>query len=261
MRELSADEVDGLQGLSIAMIQKVVGHTPRIVEARLVSRNGKTVFGDFRSPFWYDRLRVLFDWDDISGTKKRSWDQAPYRQLLRSLNQVGASELGEPYSRLFRETVWCAAARHLWVVPQFDADHLTILYKASKHHAQDTRQAIAECTVLERVNWISCCLHEDLQSYLRAIDPSPETRPHVLGYSPNQCRRALRQFSRIHCRQILQQTSGTILENPAGVGLDLRLHRAVAFDELYLERLDDSSPSDSGTEAGSAADNSEASSG
>ena len=236
LRSLSPNEADGLEGLSYSMVEKVLGSPPRVVAARLASRNGPAVFTEFQSDLWYDRLGALFGWDDLPGARKRRFDQAPFRRLLRSLHQIIETELGEDFASRFLQTVQSAAAHHLWIIPQFDVDHFSVLYKAKHAHRQATRDRIAALPTLQRISWLSCRFADSLEVAVALFDPESRIEGD-LDHERAIWRPQLNAIARTAClglyvEKINRGHSFPMILNPADIGIELRLSRAMAFEKM-----------------------------
>ena len=61
------------------------------------------------------------------------------------------------------------AARSLQAIPQYDYNKLSVMYKASKHHSQETREDITFLSPLEQTNQLVPQMSAEYQSNFRAI--------------------------------------------------------------------------------------------
>jgi hypothetical protein len=131
---------------------------PRVAAAKQGSaRNGRAHFTRYTSSgLWADRVRALFAWgeEEEDSQKKRGWHNAKFRVFTRALHDITKEEIGEEYTRLFLRELYIIAAFTLWAIPQYDYDKLSVMYKASKHHAKDVQADIRRLTPLERTNWL-----------------------------------------------------------------------------------------------------------
>jgi hypothetical protein len=173
---LEEEETSGLRGLSWVMVAKLIGSPPRIVGVRQSkaggkARNGKAHFAQHDTGLWKDKVFALFAWDDerADAGKKRGWHNAAFRLLTRRLHSIVVEEAGNLGGRRFLALLKHYAAQRLWMVPQYDYDKLSVMYKASKHHSQSTKEEIRALTPLERTNWLVPQLSSKYDSDYRAI--------------------------------------------------------------------------------------------
>ena len=254
LQPLRAEEAAGLEGLSLSMIAKLCGENPRVVEARLTgpegrSRGGQAWFPQFASQRWHDRLTVLFNLDDETGNKKRSWNEYSYRRYLRHLHNIVKAELGVHYGIRFLHTVWACATHHLWTVPQFDIDHFAVMYKPSKHHSEQTREAVKDLTQLQRTNWLTFTFGD---SYLKTV----KTVQSVKGLMPltadqESARTKLRWAKKMSSVPIYTQSprASKFISDPTLIGCKLFLYRAAAFQTQLEDFLSyENSTSETSTE-------------
>lgn len=153
---LTPREAAGLDGLTLEIVEKMVLH-PRIVQVRVAeqARNGRTQIARYNTGKWYDKVSGLFTiHDQEDGQKRRGWDNAPFRQLFRRLYKFIQHDISAELALRFERLVPEFAYRHLWIIPQYDTDKLSVLYKASKHHGLDTQASIQALDELDRTNWV-----------------------------------------------------------------------------------------------------------
>jgi hypothetical protein len=53
----------------------------------------------------------------------------------------------------FRTHLGHVAARHLWLIPNYDHDHIAVLYKASSHYSPAKQALIQALPKLDRTTW------------------------------------------------------------------------------------------------------------
>jgi hypothetical protein len=165
IEKLSIEARDGLAGLTPAIVKLLLGsNQARIIPVR---QQGKQIhFRQYtQSGLWKDKLKGLFGWDDeAQGHKARGWHGQPFRTLARKLFSIIVDEfegqLGrkaatpETIKQHYLEALGRHAASYLWIIPQYDFDHLSVLHKPSKHHANDTYAEIKNMNSLEKTNFI-----------------------------------------------------------------------------------------------------------
>lgn len=176
MAKLEDEEASGLRGLTYVMVANLIGCPPRVVgvrrsKARGKARNGKAHFAQYDTGLWKDKVFAVFAWDDERAgvTKKRGWHNAAFRVLTRRLHSIVVEEVGEEGGHVFLAYIKDYAARYLWIIPQYDYDKLSVMYKASKHHSQEAQEEIGSLSPLERTNWIVPQMSAEYQSDFRAI--------------------------------------------------------------------------------------------
>jgi hypothetical protein len=173
---LDDEESSGLRGLTWEMVTRLTGSPPRIVGVRQSkaggkTRNGKAHFAQYDTGLWKDKVFALFAWDDerADAGKKRGWHNAAFRLLTRRLHSIVVEEAGDLGGRTFLALLKHYAAQRLWMIPQYDYDKLSVMYKASKHHSHNSREEISALTSLERTNWLVPQLSAKYDSDYRAI--------------------------------------------------------------------------------------------
>ena len=137
------------------------------------------------------------------------------------------------------------------MVPQYDGDHFSVLYKPNKHHAPNTREEIAELSDLERVNWLSCRFPQRLTSFLRLFEPRA-LKDQELDAERAKRRPILRAMAKTNCLNLYVDTPNKdlvlpIVRNPVDFGISLRMIRVEAFEEMLNSSKDSSCISDSDT--------------
>jgi hypothetical protein len=158
---LSDAQVQGKRGLTFDIADRLVNgnsetaELPRIVAVRPTNRNGKPHFATFYSSGkWVDRVAGLFEdgLDDDEG--QRGWETHSFRVLYKKLYNYITYRTTEQTGRAFQRAVRLSANRWLLAIPQYDMDKLSVMYKPSKHHSQESRDNIESLTALERTNWL-----------------------------------------------------------------------------------------------------------
>lgn len=158
--EMSEGEAAGLEGLTYDLASRMVGGVPRVVQARPDraggrARNGSSMFGVYNTGLWIDKVHALFAWDDeaTEGAKARGWQNASFRLLAQRLRRLVQQEAGDEGVQRFKVITQKVAAQKLWVILQYDFDKLSVMYKPSKCHSQDTKDWVTQLTQLEKTNW------------------------------------------------------------------------------------------------------------
>lgn len=157
---LTEDEASGLRGLSREMAERLGRTSLRLVESRPYTdgtgaRNGVPFFARYDTGLWADKLHALFAWGDEGTNIKRGWDSLNFRQLTRQLHTVIIEERGALQAEAFMDAVHTVAARVLWVIPQYNAGKLSVMYDPKPGHSKATRAKINDMNVFERTNWIA----------------------------------------------------------------------------------------------------------
>lgn len=158
---LTANEAAGLDGLTYGFVEKMVGSDLRLVEVRAdrsnsKARNGVSQLAKYNTGLWADKVFGLFDFDDpaIGDTKRRGWEKASFRQLYQRLYHFLSQQVSRGAALAFTQKVKTCSSQKLLIILHYDLDKLSVLYKASKHHASGTKEKIADLTELERTNWV-----------------------------------------------------------------------------------------------------------
>jgi hypothetical protein len=180
---LTKDEASGLQGLSREMAQRLSGVTElRLALSRpytdgIKPHNGVAIFAQYDTGLWADKLYALFALDDENTKVKRGWGSLNFRQLTRQLHTLIVKECGSPQGDTFMETVRTVAARVLWVIPQYNAGKISVMYDPKPGHTKATRAKINAMSVFERTNWIAAQADkeyfqslQDLEEYFTESD-------------------------------------------------------------------------------------------
>ena len=153
-RSLIVEEVLGLGGLTPAIIGKFTSCSPHFVLTR--TPQSGAFFEQYHTGLWTDKLKGLFAFDDEprQAIKRRSWENASFRQLTRRLHTMIVAEWSSREAQMFIPAVAECASSKLWLVPQYDVDKLSVMRKASKHNTTSTQRAIESLSSLERTNWL-----------------------------------------------------------------------------------------------------------
>ena len=197
-RFLHPRELNGTAGLTPNMVSHVLGFRPRAVAARLGgARNGQLHFPQHNTIYWKDRVHPLFAVGEETLTKRRAWDNLPYRVLARHIHAILERYTSRVFADLFGPYLCSKAAQYLWIIPQWNIDHFSILRKPSKHHAASTQAEISEMTELQRTQWLCPAVPERLCSHvieLRHYDLGTSIVPRVRSQA--QARQALKNHFR-----------------------------------------------------------------
>jgi hypothetical protein len=157
-------DLDGFAPLSLASF---LGFRPSAVAARPPNSSGRTRnraishFPDYNQKGWHDwpgKLQGLFQWDDDRDPKKlRGWHHYPFRRLVRRFYGVVLQHRGETAAARFRERLGHNAGQYLWMIPNYDHDHIAVMRKGSSHHTAETRRSIQRQSQLEKTTWLTAC--------------------------------------------------------------------------------------------------------
>lgn len=242
---LNPDEALGLQGLTIAMVEKTLGEKARIVHARLPDNRGRSRFGQSNFPYahtglWIDKMSPLFDISDNGpgGDNTISWRNLPYRRLAHRLAGAVVKEYGPQWRPKFNMAIHKMAATYLWTIPQYDATHFSMMYKASGQHAADTKDYIRNMSDINRTNWLVPQVKERYRKMLWQLDgPQAENHAKLLPHME----RAL-QAPKLWLMGLLVDIRDKgiydgIPRNPGKFGVELRLQRAARFMEQLGEHI------------------------
>jgi hypothetical protein len=245
--ELEDGEAFGLQGLSWVTVTNLIGSPPRIVVVRRSNtsqgpRNGRAHFSQYDTGLWKDKVFALFAWDNerAGALKKRGWHNSPFRALTRQLHSIVVEEAGEPAGNKFLARIKDCAAAYLWAIPQYDYDKLSVLYKASKHHSQDTQEEISHLSLLERTNWLVPQMSDEYQGDFDAIQEHySHTGRHLDEVERKAAQRNL--WTGLHASKLRVYSSkdktARVPEDPLHFGLHLELNRAASFLNDLNERI------------------------
>ena len=249
MAPLTDDERAGLVGFSHSMISRLLGFEPHVVAARRSPATDahsakQSYFGQYHDDLrWRSRLRGLFQWNDHPGKKARLWENNSFRNLTRRLHSIIASELRHGAEDVFMQVLSKRASTLLWIIPQYDYDKLSVMTKASKHHAAKRQQTIQGLDDLQKTNWLLACLSTDCTATLRHFrnDNCPPA-------AHRHCVDDLRQKSAGATQMVMSQqglafpTRNSILD-PAWIGASMELVFAKSFRlSLAVDMEQDSDP-------------------
>jgi hypothetical protein len=150
----------GLGGLSYSIVAKMLDMTPHIIlsrgsGARGQARHGKAQFRGYDDGGWGEKLQGLFEWNDEQKDKKRGWHNKRFRILTRRYYALILEVRGREVAERFQAGLGHEAAKHLWMVPQYDKDHLAVMRKKSVHNRIETKEYLDSLSELERSNWIA----------------------------------------------------------------------------------------------------------
>jgi hypothetical protein len=168
-----------LRGLDYHSVRHLLGREIRVVTPKLPSADGQTRnrsrrhFPDYNGQQWRDwagKLQGLFEWDDERAPgRPRGWDHFPFRLLTRRFYTLVVQHRGPAVAQRFRAELGNVAAQHLWLIPNYDRDHIAVLYKASSHHSPATRAKIKAMAELERTTWQIAAIDTDNDPAGRAV--------------------------------------------------------------------------------------------
>ncbi|KAL8895783.1 MAG: hypothetical protein Q9192_003451 [Flavoplaca navasiana] len=178
LEHLDEGEADGYQGLTPSLVAKVVQGPIRYVTCcrRPTGENyrnrGVANFQQYNTGSWKDKLKGLFGTDDLppTATRKRKWDNYKFRVLLRQLGEIVRQTWDHDATTIFMETLFCEAARTLWIIPHYRLDQLSPMYKATKQNSARTQTTISGMTPLARTNWMVPQIPSEYHTRLQRID-------------------------------------------------------------------------------------------
>ncbi|KAI4133747.1 MAG: hypothetical protein LQ341_006141 [Variospora aurantia] len=266
---LTAEELDGQEGLSFAMVARLLGPDviPRIAQARPPRIDSDTSsrrlhFAKYhKSGLWMDRVRALFEWDDMpAGSSDRGWENEGFRKLARNLHYIIHAET-ERYPNYagkaeggLNNALRTYGAQRLYIIPQYDHTRMSVTYKASPNHNPETRANIQDMLPIERMNWwiprVPLRSERDLRdgtgtSFVRARDPAAMKR----------IRTSARKANWLTCSNEEHWRIAAITDPKAQLGRSILLRMAQQFAEVDCpdptddEEDADASEEDNGSEA------------
>ena len=139
----------GYHGLGYEMLEDILGHPPTLSLPRTTIRS--TNFSQFPHS-WTAKLQLLFDWDDGF---QRTWDKLPYRLRTRRFHHLLQMHVGLNAASLYRSTLGLNAQRYIFIIPKYDGNRLYLPIKISKHHSQQRKDQLMDCTPSKRISWIT----------------------------------------------------------------------------------------------------------
>jgi hypothetical protein len=150
------------QSLTMDFVEWLLRFEVRLAQPKAL-RAGDLTRNNHRSPFaaynrgdWAGKLQGLFDWDDDGPAgRPRAWHDWHFRHLTRQLYGLVLDVCGADEAERFRRHLGLRAARHVWIIPQYDHDKVAVHRKAYKHNAADTRDEIHGLGLLQRINWLA----------------------------------------------------------------------------------------------------------
>lgn len=235
---ISKDAKAGLVGLSLRRLASWMGRAPHIALVKTATRNGTSVLGKYLQGNWGERLDGLLATRDQSDAhrKLRGWHHSPFRALKDRLRGMALEVMGETRADHFELITSQTFQRHLWIIPQYDLDKLSVLRKPSKHNSQESAEAIAMMDDWERTNWIVPQLPPERWEDLRDVERDELRNLHVDELS-RQARRRLKARLTLGASLAVMSEgrAGTtyrgLVQDPECFGVDLVLHRAKEFQE------------------------------
>ena len=145
---------EAIHGLTFSVVYRALGTWPRVIVPRWGPRHGRSAFSRF-APTWTGKLQGLFDWRHCAETDRPAWDNKPFRHRTREYYELMLRIFDQEAADWWMDRLGLFARQYLWIIPQYDKDHLCVLYKASKHHHAATRDQIQHLSDAQRMNWIA----------------------------------------------------------------------------------------------------------
>ena len=182
-------------------------------------------------------------------TSTIAWRNLPYRRFARRLAGAVETEYGPRGIRDFNDLLLEMAGTYLYTAPQYDATHLSMMFKASRYNAKATQDDIKNTSAVNRTNWLAFCLPEDFYGFGTKCDlahalaqvegPDGRRYPHLR----EKLERYLGSYRPGNMDLLVDKPKKTpwngVPKNPVRYGAKLRLQRAAAFLEELQERVDD----------------------
>ena len=81
------------------------------------------------------------------------WENEPFCQQTRQLHSIIEEELGPNSTQGFLQALASVAVHQLSIILQYDADCISVTYKASRNHQAATANSICNLSILEQTNW------------------------------------------------------------------------------------------------------------
>lgn len=154
---LTKREATGFEGLTPEMVTRVIKMTqgPGVEIHYAYSRPHKSaIFKDHEVAFWDGKLAPLFTWDD-NIAKRRAWHNAGYRRAAFAIHAILEQEGDSRVARHFRHNLRKYPRWFIWIAPNYDIDHFSIVSKAYPGHGQDTKERLGSMSLVERTSWIA----------------------------------------------------------------------------------------------------------
>ena len=210
---LDVMEVDEYHCLTPAMVSKVAQAPLRFVSCRPQSgaayrNNGINHFAQYNTGNWYDKLKGLFGSEDTPDgvRKKRRWDSFKFRILMRQLTEIVEQTWDNSATTDFMETLYLEAVHTLWIIPQYQVDNFSAMYKVPK--SGKTGKHLEGMTPLAGTNWIVPQLPSALHAKLKKVESA------VQRHTSDQELTGWQQRDYKLIRQELQNTTGlSVLEH------------------------------------------------
>ena len=229
---------EGRRGLNHAMIEGIIGREPRIAGGRPPRNDDReNVFRQYQeSGSWVDRLRGLFLYDDL-GDRTRSWETQSFRTLTRHLVGIASQVVGANGAEMFLRNLIIHASKRLFIIPQYDLEHLSIIFKAKKNHTAQRQAEIKSSNLLTRSNWYLAAFAQTRAGMLRMNRaPREDDGTPAVGQQVAQnilCQEVDRQRLEVST----ERTSSSLwLTDPAAINLDVESPALVEMkDDLEAE--------------------------
>lgn len=145
----------GLDGLGLEVVCRAIDTWPRLITPRGSPRHGRSIFTELDNT-WVDKIRGLLDWRCVSSPP--AWDNKPFRHCARRCYSLIWEVVSADAADSWLNNIGMDARAYLMILPHYDRDHLCQQYKASKHHADTTREDIRSMSIGGRMNWIGSFL-------------------------------------------------------------------------------------------------------
>ena len=176
---LILNERQGLDGLLYNTVERIFGHSPRIVNVRskldLIQKfnNDNFVLINFifsnlsgfynytHNDLWCDKFQNLFIWNDELELKSCVWKNESFQQLIKQLYHVVEQKFFKIIIDDFLQIMINHVVIQLNIIFQYDANKLFIMFKTFKNHAVNTQQKIRDMIELQRTNWTVLYLFKD----------------------------------------------------------------------------------------------------
>ena len=206
LEPLTRDEADGACGLTWSMVNRLLGYEPRLVRARAArtSKQKATIFGRYQdSGLWRDRVSGLFLHDDL-GDVTRRWDTLAFRTLTRHLLGIVEQVVHPRMGELFLDEMVNHISQRIFIFPQYDRDHLSVVWKPNRGYVEETKQAIRDLDDLQKTNWYMAAFSPAQKDAVGALC-DPPWRNSVTPFKV--ARRQLRK--EVVCNRLVVSTDAT----------------------------------------------------
>ena len=138
------------------MIEKLIGCISHITLINFQIKKRVSHFKAFNTDLWSDKLKRLFIWDDEADFTSDScnWKNSSFQCLTHCLHDIVITELNKKTRLLFKITLKRVVCEKLWIILQYNTNHLSAMWTVTKTHFKKKVIKITAMSDLMCINWL-----------------------------------------------------------------------------------------------------------